>query len=442
MERYLFLLRVAIESVLINKLRGMLTALGVVFGVAAVIAMLAIGSGAKKFLLDQMRLIGTNNIVFTHLAPDSKKGSDEEQSTTTTAGNNNTKLVTWAPGMSKGDLEVIQSIPSVELLSPEIIRLTKAIYFGKILSVRCVGVTNTFFELNQLTTSKGHFFEHLDNTKPVCVIGKNVETKLFNGKDPIGESLKCGNNFFTVIGVLQKRIATKESLSSLGLRDLNSDIFIPLDVSLIRFGDRSQIHKENLGMQGRENSNEHVEVQQIDRLVVRVNDTKYLQSTADVIARMMKRRHAGQVDFTMEIPELLLEQQQKTQDIFNLVLAVIAGISLLVGGIGIMNIMLASVYERIKEIGLRRAIGATSKDIVIQFLFEAVLVSVIGGILGIFLGVVAAKAIATTAKIPTIISWWSIILSFGVAASIGLVFGIFPAKKAALLDPIEALRTE
>ncbi len=421
----------------------MLTALGVVFGVAAVIAMLAIGSGAKKFLLDQMRLIGTNNIVFTHASQDSKKANDDEASTANKAGND-TKLVTWAPGMSKGDLEVIKNIPSVELISPEIIRQTKAIYSGKILSIRCVGVTNTFFSLNQLTTSKGHFFtsEHFDHNMPVCVIGKNVETKLFSGTDPIGQSIKCGNNYFTVIGVLEKRMATKESLSSLGLRDLNSDVFIPIDVSLIRFGDRSRIRKEDLGMQGRQNSDKSPDVQQIDRLVVRVSDSKYLQSTADVIARMMKRRHAGQVDFSMEIPELLLQQQQKTQDIFNLVLAVIAGISLLVGGIGIMNIMLASVYERIKEIGLRRAIGATSKDIVIQFLFEAVMVSIIGGILGIFLGVISAKAIATTAKIPTIISGWSILLSFGVAASIGLVFGIFPARKAAKLDPIEALRTE
>jgi putative ABC transport system permease protein len=144
----------------------------------------------------------------------------------------------------------------------------------------------------------------------------------------------------------------------------------------------------------------------------------------------------------MEIPELLLQQEQKTQDVFNLVLAVIAGISLLVGGIGIMNIMLASVYERIKEIGLRRALGATQKDVVLQFLFEAVLVSTIGGILGVFLGIAAAKAISTTAEIPTIISWWSIVLSFGVAAAIGLIFGIFPARKAARLDPIEALRNE
>jgi len=444
MEHYLSLFKIATESVLVNKLRGMLTALGVVFGVAAVITMLAIGSGAKKFILDQMRLIGTNNIVFEHKAPGTDKSDDNTEETTATTANNESKLETWAPGMSVGDVDAIRNtIPSVDLISPEIIRKTKALYNGKILDVRCVGVTNAFFELNHLRTSKGTHFtrEQVESRKPVCVIGKYIETKLFSGKDPIGESIKCGNNYFTIIGVLDKRIATRETLSALGLRDLNLDIFIPLEVSLIRFGDRSQIRKELLGRQGRRN-NTDVEMQQIDRLTVSVHDSKYLESTADVIARMLKRRHMNQVDFSMEIPELLLQQEQKTQDIFNLVLAVIAGISLLVGGIGIMNIMLASVYERIREIGLRRAIGATSRDIVIQFLFEAVLVSVIGGLIGVFLGAAAAKVISTTAEIPTVISWWSIVLSFGVAASIGLIFGIVPARKAANLDPIEALRTD
>ena len=430
---------------LINKLRGMLTALGIVFGVAAVIAMLAIGSGAKRYLLDQMRLVGTNNIVFTHKSLDKKPGATEEteEDSDASAASNDSKLETWAPGMSTGDLHAIKQIPTVELLSPEIIRQTKMIYNGKILDARCVGVENTFFEINQLGVSRGDLFskEHFVLNKPVCLIGKNIETKLFNGKDPIGEVLKCGNHYFTVIGVLEKRVTTKETLSSLGLRDLNSDVYIPLGVSLMRFGDRAKIRKEFLGERGQWNRDK-VEMQQIDKLTVRVKDSKYLQSTADVIARMMKRRHDGQIDFNMEIPELLIRQEQKTQDIFNLVLAVIAGISLLVGGIGIMNIMLASIYERIKEIGLRRAIGATNKDIVMQLLFEAVLVSIVGGLIGVILGIGAAKAIATTAEIPTIISWWSIALSFGVAASIGLIFGIFPARKAAQLDPIEALRTE
>jgi putative ABC transport system permease protein len=443
-ERLIFLFNIAVQSVLVNKLRGILTALGVVFGVAAVIAMLAIGSGAKKFILDQMRLIGTNNIVFSHKASDKDSSEEpEEDAAATTSGNEN-KLKPWAPGMSRGDIEVIKSIPSVELVSPEIIRQAKTIYNGKILDIRCVGVTNSFFELNQLEASKGTLFteEHLRSALPVCVIGKNIETKLFSGKDPVGQSIKCGNNYFTIVGVLAKRVAERETLQSLGLRDLNSDIFVPLDVSLIRFGDRSLIRKEHLGNRGRGEDTEDVDIQQIDRLVVRVNDTKYLQSTAEVISRLLKRRHNDQVDFEMEIPELLLQQEQKTQDIFNLVLAVIAGISLLVGGIGIMNIMLASVYERIKEIGLRRALGATENDIVIQFLIEAILVSTIGGLMGVFLGIAAAGAISTAAEIPTIISWWSILLSFGVAASIGLAFGIFPAQKAAKLDPIEALRTD
>jgi putative ABC transport system permease protein len=444
MQRHLFLFRIAAESVLINKVRGFLTALGVVFGVAAVIAMLAIGSGAKKFILDQMRLIGTNNIVFEHKTPGKDSEAETEEESTATTANNESELDPWAPGMSVQDVKAIsQSIPGIEHVSPEIINETKAIYNGKILDVRCVGVTNAFFPMNQLTTSKGAFFteEHIESRKPVCVIGKNVETKLFSGRNPLGQTIKCGNNYFTIIGVLEKRIATKETLSSLGLRDLNSDIFIPLEASLMRFGDRSRIRREHLGREGRNNDDE-TEMHQIDRLVVRVHDTKTLQPTADVIARMLKRRHMDRVDFSMEIPELLLQQEQKTQDIFNLVLAVIAGISLLVGGIGIMNIMLASVYERIKEIGLRRAIGATSQDIVLQFLYEAILVSIIGGILGVLLGVSAAKAISTTAEIPTMISWWSIVLSFCVAASIGLIFGIVPAQKAAKLDPIEALRTE
>lgn len=443
-ERILFLFTIAIQSVLVNKLRGILTALGVVFGVAAVIAMLAIGSGAKKFILDQMRLIGTNNIVFTHKAPEKGSEDESENETATTAAGNETKLQPWAPGISRGDIDVIRTIPSVDLVSPEIIRKVKTIYNGKILDVRCVGVTNSFFELNQLGVSKGTLFteEHLSHALPVCVIGKNIETKLFSGKDPVGQSIKCGNNYFTIIGVLDKRVAERETLQSLGLRDLNADIFIPLDVSLIRFGDRSLIREEHLGNQGRRDDSQDTEMHQIDRLVVRVSDTKYLQSSAEVISRLLTRRHSGQVDFEMEIPELLLQQEQKTQDIFNMVLAVIAGISLLVGGIGIMNIMLASVYERIKEIGLRRALGATQNDIVIQFLFEAVLVSTIGGLIGVFLGMAAASAISTAAEIPTIISWWSIVLSFGVAASIGLVFGIFPAQKAAKLDPIEALRTD
>lgn len=442
MERNLFNFMIALESVMVNKLRGMLTALGIVFGVAAVIAMLAIGAGAKQFILDQMKLIGTNNIVFEQQDPEESSSSTEADTEAEITSNSDNELKAWAPGISVHDLAAIEATaPSVDLLSPEVINKTKAIYKGKILDVKVVGVTNAFFEINALETVKGTLFSesHASNRKSVCVIGKDIETKLFSGKNAIGQSIKCGNNYFTVVGVLNRRVATRETLSALGISDYNSDIFVPMEVALMRFGDRSRIKKNDVG---RNADDDGGPMHQIDRLVVRVNNSAYLQPTADVISRMLKRRHMGQVDFRVEIPELLLQQEQKTQDIFNLVLAVIAGISLLVGGIGIMNIMLASVYERIKEIGLRRSLGATSKDIVRQFLYEAMLVSIIGGIIGILLGVGAAKVISTAADIPTMISWWSIVLSFGVAASVGLVFGIVPARKAAKLDPINALRSD
>ncbi|MBV6652794.1 MAG: FtsX-like permease family protein, partial [Mameliella sp.] len=212
-----------------------------------------------------------------------------------------------------------------------------------------------------------------------------------------------------------------------------------VSTALLRFRNRALITRDDLGD---EEDNAPENYHQLDRLVVRIDDSKKLRASADVIARILKRRHLDVPDVEIEVPELLLEQEQQTQDTFNLVLAVIAGISLLVGGIGIMNIMLASVLERIKEIGVRRSLGATQLDIILQFLFEAVFISLIGGLIGVLLGVAAAKTIASYADIPTIVSAWSILLSFGVAASIGLVFGLFPARKAARQDPIKALRSD
>jgi putative ABC transport system permease protein len=180
----------------------------------------------------------------------------------------------------------------------------------------------------------------------------------------------------------------------------------------------------------------------LDRVVIRMKESSTLQSAADLIARILKRRHNDVVDYEIQVPELILQQEQKTQETFNIVLAVIAGISLLVGGIGIMNIMLASVLERIKEIGVRRSLGANRMDIIYQFLFEAIFISLAGGLVGIILGVIAAHVVAAQADIPTVVSTWSIVLSFGVAAFVGLVFGIFPARKAAYEDPIKALRSD
>jgi putative ABC transport system permease protein len=442
MERYIFNFLLAIEGVLSNKLRAILTALGIVFGVAAVIAMLAIGTGAQESILNQMKLIGTNNIV---IKSKTELTQDESDSADQTSGQNQTNLRPWSPGLKMDDLDGLKNVlPTIEKMSPEILKQLPIVYNGKRISTNCVGTNNAFFDLNNIRFFAGSPFHqnHLNSGSPVCIIGKTVQAKLFNNGNALNEHIKVGNNWLKVIGVLDRRIASKESLDNLGLRDYNSDVYVPIKTMLIRYENRAYVSRNDIQGRGNDQSESTPNYHQLDRVVVRIDQTENLQASADVIARILKRRHQGLVDFEVEVPELLIQQQRKTQDTFNMVLAIIAGISLIVGGIGIMNIMLASILERIKEIGIRRSMGATKIDIELQFLFEAIFISLIGGLLGIALGVITANLISRSVEIPTVVSTWSIIISFGVAFSIGLIFGLLPAQKAANQDPIKALRSD
>lgn len=440
MNRLLFNIGLAVEGVLVNKLRSFLTALGIIFGVAAVIAMLAIGSGAKEAILNQLKLIGSNSIVIEKKEAEKNK-TDAQDSSTDTSEKDSKKR--WSRGLHVSDVEaILRQIPTITDVSPEIIIESKIIADGRQGDIRVIGIAADYFKLNNLDIGFGQPFSfyHLQEGLPVCIIGRTIQTKYFQQKNPIGEVIKCGNVRLRVIGVLEKRIASKDNLDDLGIRDVNSDVYIPIQTALSRFTNRSKVTVADIGNRGR--NSEETEYHQLDRLVVQIDHTENLQATADVLGRMLKRRHQGVVDFEIQIPELLLQQQQKTQETFNLVLAVIAGISLLVGGIGIMNIMLASVLERIKEIGVRRSMGAQQNDIINQFLFEAIIISLIGGLIGVALGIGAAKIIASYAEIPTVVSAWSIVISFGVAFIVGLIFGLFPAQRAAAQDPIKALRVE
>lgn len=438
-QKISFNLSLAFESVLSNKLRSILTALGIIFGVGAVIAMLAIGTGARQSILDQMKLIGTNNIVIKSMTTTPEEG----ESTGNNDGEEEEKKK-WSPGLNLHDVQAIREVlPNVDLVSAEIVIPTTIIQSARLEKAKCVGVNNDFFELSRLNLESGQYFHevHMEMGKSVCIIGKNIQLKFFGTVDPIGQMIKCGNTWLRIIGVIEKRSTSKASLESLGIRDYNSDVYVPVKTALLRFQNRGMLTAENIGNQGDEEQttgNYH----QLDRIVIRVNESNTMRSSAEIVARLLTRRHQEVIDFEVEVPELLLEQEQKTQDIFNLVLAAIAGISLVVGGIGIMNIMLASVLERIKEIGVRRSMGALKTDIIQQFLFEAIIISVIGGLLGILLGFVGSRVIAHSAGIPSIVSAWSILLSAGVAIIVGLVFGIFPARKAAEQDPIKALRSD
>lgn len=445
LDKYILSLQIAMGAVIDNKIRSILTALGIIFGVAAVIAMLAIGNGAKKEVLDQMKLVGVNNIVITPLGESSK--SEESSNDSESESNEKESKEKLSSGLNLKEAYSIKlSIPSVDRVSPEVINKTNIIYSGKGVKGTFTGITQDYFDIYSLELEKGSFFNEYQyaEAKQVCVIGHNIKSKLFPTEDALGKQIKCGDIWLTIIGVLESHGTGGTQLPDLKLSDFNMNVYAPIETVLLRFNDRSIITKKSLKGRGRQSSKEGPSPNrnQLDKIVVQVKETTQLKSTAAILQKMLLRRHAGAMDFQITVPELLLKQEQKTRSIFNIVLGAIASISLIVGGIGIMNIMLASVMERIREIGVRRAIGATQKDIVFQFLSEAILISVSGGIIGIILGVGIAKLITQFTEIPTIISSFSIIISFGVSAGIGVIFGYMPAKKAAVQDPVTSLRHE
>lgn len=450
--RLLANLFIAVDAVIANRVRSLLTALGIIFGVAAVIAMLAIGNGAQQEILNQIKLVGVNNIVIKPIIEQKEEKVAEEV-------NGKKEKKKFSPGLTVRDVNSIETtIPGITRMSPEIILNTNVIRNGIRRSAKLVGVMPAYFEIYDFQLADGVMFnaEQLRTGAPVCIIGSSLKSRFFPTQSAIGKSIKVGPHWLTIIGVTRERLVSQNSISKLGIRDFNMDIYAPLQTVLIRYENRDLITTEalrlaNLRSQGiffgsntesAESELEKKNYHQLDRLVIQIDETAKLQPIAEIMSRLLTRKHYEVVDFEIEIPELLLKQQQRTNDIFNYVLGAIAGISLLVGGIGIMNIMLASVLERIKEIGLRLSIGAQKSDVVQQFLFESVMISVSGGLIGVILGVTLAYLVSSFADIPTIISFSSILLSFGVAATVGLIFGIAPARKAASQDPIASLRYE
>ncbi len=443
MDSVLLNFRLAIEGIFQNKLRSFLTALGIIFGVAAVIAMLGIGSGAKQSILEQLSLIGANSIVVNAKVPTQQSMGQESESEGVDLDQD--ALKGYTPGLSLDDMNALRQImPTTDKISPEIVEEMVVIHDQSSQRARCVGITNDFFAINNLDVEVGQQFhnKHFEIGSNVCILGYALATKLFKGENPLGQQVKCGNTWFKVIGLLKPRRIQKSKIEELSIRDYNDDVYIPIQSFLLRINNRKRIDESDV-IRGRQDGNDQLEnYHQIDRAVIRITEPGYVEPSAELISRVLRRRHNDKIDFEIEVPELLIKQQQQTQETLNFVLAVIAGISLLVGGIGIMNIMLASVLERIKEIGIRRSLGARQRDVVLQFLFEAVAISLIGGILGVILGIVAARVIASSADIPTHITWWSVAISFVVAAGIGLIFGLLPAKRASELDPITALRSD
>jgi len=439
-SRYYHDVLIAVEAILANKLKSFLTALGIMFGVAAVISMLAIGRGAQQEVLEQIKLVGVNNIIVTptEMAIDGGNGSGSGESTRR-----------FSPGLTLLDARSIrETIPSVAKVSPVVSLNYHAILGARSYPVVLEGVSPEYFELLNINLVSGNIFseQQAEAGKPVAVIGDNIRNRFFNTEDPVGKYIKCGETWVKVVGVIERRDFTASASDELGISSTDNKIIVPVKTMLLRFKDRARINPEVLeqvsrgGGNGEENNNTDQPKDQLDKIIVQVDKTEFLSSTANIIKRMLLRRHSRIYDFEVTVPELLLKQQQKTNDIFNIVLGAIASISLIVGGIGIMNIMLASVWERIREIGTRQAIGASRKDIIVQFLSESTLISVSGGMIGIVLGVVMAHLIHVMAGIETIVTLFSVVVAFGVSATVGIVFGYLPAKRAAEQDPVESLR--
>jgi len=455
-QRYFHTLNIAIEAVIANRFRSVLTALGIIFGVAAVIAMMAIGNGARKEILDQIKLVGVNNIVITPVLEE--RGSSGENSEREDGGQKMQKK--FSPGLTLEDAESIKSIiPTVVRVSAEVNYDSFVLKGGKRSAAKLVGVTNDFFKVYNLKLFSGQYFQsqQMISGSPVCIIGPSVKSRFFSQEDPLGKSIKCGGIWLTVIGVLENRVMQVDESKDIGVSDYNEHIYAPIQTVLLRYKDRAYVNDAALrgggssvtvingsiaAFSSSSSGSMDNNYNQLDKIVVQVSDSKYLDVTTTALSYMLKRRHQQVNDFRISVPELLLKQEQHTKDIFNIVLGVIAGISLIVGGIGIMNIMLASVMERTKEIGIRRATGATRKDVIFQFLSEATLISISGGVIGIALGVIFAMMIQRATGILTIVTPLSIVISFGVSAFIGILFGYMPAKRASDQDPVESLRYE
>ena len=444
-------MQIAVESILSNKLRSILTALGIIFGVAAVISMMAIGNGAQQEILEQIKMVGVNNIIITPIIPNNGESSSDSESS---EGENEKKK--FSRGLTLADAEAIRTfIPSVKIMSPEIFVSSYVIQNGMREQAKLVGVSRDYFSLYTLPLESGTIFDEYqeENGIPVCVIGSNIRSRFFSQSNPIGQYIKFGDNWLKIIGVLERNNINVSASQNTGVNVINDNIYIPTKTMLMRFKNRAVAMSKksqqtirisggrisiSSGSSGSASTNYH----QLDRIVVQVAETEQLQPTVDIISRLLHRRHSEVKDVEITVPEMLLKQQQRTKEIFNIVLGAIAGISLLVGGIGIMNIMFASVMERIKEIGTRMAIGAKKTDIIVQFLSEAVLISVTGGLIGVLLGVLASVLITHFTGILTIVSASSVFVSFFVSATIGIIFGYSPAKRASERDPIESLRYE
>jgi putative ABC transport system permease protein len=404
-----------VASLFAHKLRSLLTMLGMIFGVGAVVAMLSITAGAQKQMMAFIDQLGVNNIIV-----EAREATDRDTLQV---------VRTISPGLTFRDFRAIsENVPGLEAITPrKRFKPTKVLPKTAAEIPGLIGVLPNYEQINSLKLDEGRFFTEEENqaSAPVCVLGEAAKVNLLGYDPAVGHYVKVNDTWLEVIGVMKPQAEGDSDMEGVQSMSRNNLVVAPLNTVMRRFEDATSYLRD-----------------EIDGMYMKVKPGVDSIQTSAVVNALLSVNHKDAGDFSITVPAGLLEQKKQTQFIFNIVMICIAGISLLVGGIGIMNIMLATVLERTREIGIRRAIGARQSDIIRQFLSEAVLISIAGGLIGIVFGYALSQIIASAAGWSTVVTWQSIAVAFGVSVFIGLLFGIYPAVQAAKLDPIEAIRYE
>jgi putative ABC transport system permease protein len=408
-------IKMGLGSLLSHKLRSLLTMLGMIFGVGAVVAMLSITAGAQKEMMSFIDQLGVNNIIV-----EAREAVDR---------NELQQVRATSPGLTFRDFRAItENVQGLEAVTPrKRFKPMRVLPKTNQEPPQLIGVLPNFTIINSLKLGSGRFYTEEENQRsaPVCVLGDSAKVNLLGYDEAVGKYVKVNDVWLQVIGVLTPQLSADTDVEGLQALNRNNLVIAPLNTVMRRFEDNNSYLKD-----------------EIDGIYMKVTPNTDSVETANVVRAILTATHKDAGDFTVVVPAGLLEERRRTQFIFNIVMICIAGISLLVGGIGIMNIMLATVLERTREIGIRRAIGAKQADIIRQFLTEAVMISIVGGLIGIAFGFTLSRLIASAAGWSTVVTTGSIAVAFGVSVFIGLLFGIYPAVQAARLDPIEAIRYE
>ncbi|MHC4260921.1 MAG: ABC transporter permease [Planctomycetota bacterium] len=415
-------IKLGIRSLLLHRLRSLLTTLGVLFGTSSVIAMLAIGEGASSEAQEQIKALGSQNVILRSIKPPEDPNG----------GSQRVRVASY--GLTFEDLERIESsFPAVSDVTPLRELSQEVRHLDRVVQPRVYATRPNYIDVSGRLMLAGRWISDVDQylRKNVCVIGSEIARRLYPVDDPLGQQIKIGGDYFKVVGVLAPRVRFGDDKPKAG-EEVTGEVFMPLATAMQYYGD--MIVRMRAGSFDREQVDLH-------EIVVGVDDPENVETVAAAARTMLERNHK-QSDYEVVVPLELLARAEETKRIFNIVLGSIAGISLLVGGIGIMNVMLATVTERTREIGIRRALGAKRRHIVTQFLVETVVLSVGGGAMGVALGLAIPIAVEAFADLKTIVTPLAPILAFSISAAIGVVFGLYPAWRAARMDPVEALRHE